>query len=261
MNMIKIGWGQRSITPAKPVLLAGQFHDRVANQVHDPVTVTAMAIEGASAEGKQAEQAVWVSCDLIGIEDEIQAGVRERLKKAIPALAPELVIINATHTHTAPGLNGFDTKRIRPYLTVHKHYPQIMTSEEYSDFVMEQIAEAVQEAWLGRQPGALSWAEGYAVLSHNRMVQFDDDSVVMYGDVRSVSFKGFAGPEDHRVEMMYTWDANGDLTGVMVNLACPAQMIEHESFISADYFAEVRDMVSQKWGSKRSCTGVDRCSG
>ncbi|MBP1990337.1 hypothetical protein [Paenibacillus eucommiae] len=261
MDTIKIGWGQRSITPTKPVLLAGQFHDRVADQVRDPVLVTAMAIEGGSADGKQGDHVVWVSCDLIGIENEIQVGVREKVRNAVSGLDPELVILNATHTHTAPGLNGFNEKRIRPYLTAHKNYPHIMSSGEYSEFIIEQIAEAVQEAWLGRQPGALSWAEGYAALGHNRMVKFDDESVVMYGDVRSVSFQGFSGPEDHRVEMMFTWDANRALTGVMLNLACPAQIIEHESFISADYFAEVRDMVGQKWGSNVRVLGLIGAAG
>lgn len=256
MESIKIGWGMRSITPDKPVLLAGQFHDRIADRVRDPVMVTAMAIEGADGE-----QAVMVSCDLVGIEDHILEGVRARLRNDIPELDSDLVILNVTHTHTAPTLKGFIESRVRPFLTCPREYPGIMTPDEYSDLVIGRIVEAVKEAWLGRRQGGLSWGEGYAAIGHNRMVLYHDGMAKMYGNVDSIFFKGFGGPEDHRVEMMFTWDQNIELTGIIVNMACPAQIIEHESFISADYISEVRELVKQKWGPSVHVLGTIGASG
>lgn len=256
METIKIGWGVRSITPDKPVLLAGQFHDRIADQVRDPVMVTAMALEGAGGE-----QAVMVSCDLVGIESHIQDGVRDRLRNEAPGLDPEVVILNVTHTHTAPVLKGYMESRVRPFLTHHREYTDIMTPAEYSDLVIGQIVEAVKEAWQGRKQGGLSWGEGYAAIGHNRMVLYHDGTAKMYGNVDSIFFKGFAGPEDHRVEMMFAWNRDNELTGILVNMACPAQIIEHESFISADYISEVRGLVKQKWGPSVHVLGMIGAAG
>ncbi|HPS52300.1 MAG TPA: hypothetical protein PLK08_01995, partial [Phycisphaerae bacterium] len=92
---VKIGWGQADITPSMPVLIAGQFCARVSESVLDPITITAMAIEGE-------DQAVMVSCDLVCIPDELRDEVRSRLKKAANGVDPMKVVFNATHTHTAP---------------------------------------------------------------------------------------------------------------------------------------------------------------
>ena len=43
-NKIKFGWAEGSITPDKRVRLAGQFYDRISQEVESPVTATALAI-------------------------------------------------------------------------------------------------------------------------------------------------------------------------------------------------------------------------
>ena len=46
MNQIKIGWSEVSIVPVgRTVNLAGQFFERITNQVETPISVTALAIE------------------------------------------------------------------------------------------------------------------------------------------------------------------------------------------------------------------------
>ncbi len=46
--------------------LVDQYHTRISSQVHDPLTVTALAIETKDEQGV-IDQAVWVSCDLVAI--------------------------------------------------------------------------------------------------------------------------------------------------------------------------------------------------
>ncbi|MDD5728477.1 MAG: hypothetical protein PHV59_07945, partial [Victivallales bacterium] len=42
---VKIGWASRDVTPAKPDLIVGASFQRVSKGVHDPLTLTALALE------------------------------------------------------------------------------------------------------------------------------------------------------------------------------------------------------------------------
>ena len=77
---ILIGWASNSITPTRPSILAGQFHARVAKNVNDPITSTALAIESGN------DQVIMVSCDLVAIRDGIQDRLRESLKSKLSDL-------------------------------------------------------------------------------------------------------------------------------------------------------------------------------
>jgi len=73
---IKVGWSQRDITPRGAVALRGQFNLRVATRVHDPLTLTALALEG------DGDHAVVVSMDLCGVDEEVFEGARRRWPSA-----------------------------------------------------------------------------------------------------------------------------------------------------------------------------------
>ncbi len=236
---MKIGWGRKDITPPGPVALAGQFYERIAHEARDPLMATALALEGADGE-----QTVLVSCDLIAIEKHVQLGVRARVRQLVPELDPTAIILNATHTHTAPYTYS-ESLWIPLFWT--RQPPEAMTPAAYSSFAIERIAEAVAEAWQSRSPGAISRGEGDAALGYNRRVVYDDGMASMYGKLDAEHFCGFGGPEDHRVDMLFTWDRSGELTGVVVNAACPAQINEGDRRVSADYFGEVRKLIQERW--------------
>lgn len=247
MGKVKIGWGTRSITPVKKVDLQGQFYSRVTAEVRDPLMATALALEGSDGEDSRA---VLVSCDLITIEDHIRDGVRDKIKQSIPDLDPAYLILNATHTHTGPATSSTNPFiKSLPEFGLPRSDPEAMTPEEYSELAIRQIAVAIEEAWNNRKEGALSWGNGYAAIGHNRRVLYDDGSARMYGKVNNPHFRGFNGPEDPRVELMYAWSPDRELTGIVLNVACTAQIIENETVISADYVGELRAMVKEKWGS------------
>ena len=71
----------------------------------------------------------------------------------------------------------------------------------------------------------------------------------MYGVCDDPSFKGFEGTSDHTVDMLYTWDLNGNLTGVAVNIPCPSQVYELHCFITADYWGPTRNAIREKLGN------------
>ncbi len=245
MGDLKIGWSMKNITPVEKVDLQGQIHSRITSTVKDPLMVTALALEGA---GGADSRAILVSCDLAAIENHIRDGVREIVKRKIPELNPAFVILSATHTHTGPKLYSANTYARDSSEWGSSPESDVMTPEKYSEFAIGNIADAIEEAWNNRREGALGWGEGYAAIAHNRRVLYDDGSVTMYGKVNSPHFRGFDGPEDPRVELMFTWSPDGGLTGILLNAACTAQIIENEKAISADYVGELRNKVKEKWG-------------
>lgn len=256
MATIKIGWSTKSITPQGLISLAGQFHERITDHVRDPLFATAMALEGNGAQGKGT---VLVGCDLIAIDKHITDGVREKVKQSVPDLDPMHVILNASHTHTGP-LLAQETRRF-PNLGYHKTIADIITPEQYSEFAIEKIAEAVKEAWEGRAPGGINTAEGYAALGFNRRAIYNNGTGVMYGQVNSVHFRGLGGPEDPRVAMLFTWDVKHELTGILFSAACTAQVMESISSISADYIGELRNLIAERWNMNVPVLGMIGAAG
>ncbi|HWR35186.1 MAG TPA: hypothetical protein VN622_04860, partial [Clostridia bacterium] len=225
-------WASVSITPDRPVALAGQFHTRVSRSVHDPVTATALALESGG------EQAVLVSLDVVAVSKDLLARVRARLKATLPELDGRKLLLNATHTHTAPEMREGNYE-----------IPEgVMTPSEFLEFLTDKVCGAVVEAWKARRPAGVSWALGHAVIGYNRRAVFADGRSTMYAKLDRPDFMGFEGYEDHALELMFFWTPERKLTGIGVNVACPSQVLEHQYFISADFWHDIRLELRQRYG-------------
>ena len=257
---IFIGWACKDITPDRPVNLYGQFHQRISERVHDPVTITALAMS------TEQDHAVMVSCDICTINSDILERCRDAIGRKTPGLDVSKVILNATHTHTAPSIRE----------GVYPPEPEgVMTASEYAGFFIRAVAEAVDMAWKRRKKGGVSWAYGHAVVGHNRRTSyFDtpgrrqggerssgriiDGSSIMYGRTDDPDFSHMEGYEDHGMEMLFTWDAKKRLTGMIINLACPSQETEMATYISADFWHDIREEGRKRCGRKLFILPVQR---
>ena len=233
-----IGWASESITPDLPVQLEGQHYERISERVRDPVTATALALEKAG--GPQGiEQAIILSCDLTHTTTDVLARLRERVAPLIPDFDVRYLFSAATHTHTSPMTReGF-------YLDPPDG---VMHPGEYVAFLVDRLAEIVSTAWRARAPGGVSWELGHAALGFNRRVMYDTGESRMYGDTATPHFVGLEGTSDHAIEMLFCWDGDERLTGIIVNPACPSQVVEGKHFISADYWSAARERVRETYG-------------
>ena len=236
-----VGWSTQNITPDRTVLVAGQFPARLSEGVLDSLTVTAMVLE--SKGETSSERAIFVSCDIIGIKSELLTAVQNQLKDLLPEIKPEEIILNATHTHTAP-LIGSETDSKSQYGIVL----EAMSPTECLKYVSEKIALAVVNAWNGRKPGGISYGLGHAVVGHNRLSVNLAGKSQMYGNTNKPDFSHMEGFEDHTVNLLYTWDDKSNLTGVVINVPCPSQVTESLHQISADYWHETRLEVRERLG-------------
>jgi hypothetical protein len=94
-----------------------------------------------------------------------------------------------------------------------------------------------------------------------RRVVYDDGQARMWGDTNHPNFTELEGGNDSGIELIYTYDENKELTGVVANIACPAQVVEHRSFISSDYWGKVRENLRRHFGKDIKVLGLCSAAG
>jgi hypothetical protein len=243
---LMIGWAQADLTPREPVLITGQFHARVSEGVHDPITATALALESATKE-RPADHAVIVSCDFVCVPDPLRDAVRARLS-GVAGLDPRKVFFHATHTHTGPELRAASAPGTSGFGLDVGVELQAMDVNRYVAWAVERLAEAVRRAWEARKPGGISFGLGQAVVGHNRRWTNFDGVSCMYGNTNDPRFSHIEGYEDHAVNLLFTHDRDGRMTGLVVNLACPSQVSENDYQLGADYWHEAREEIRRRHG-------------
>ena len=255
---LRIGWASADITPDEPVVLRGQFHARVSEGVMDPVTATALALESFGNDAV-ADWTIMVSLDLVSVSDELRDRVRERIGERLPELDSTKIFFSATHTHSAP---AFGARTLERDAALAEEYGwelplewadwgielDAMPGTEYREFAAGRIAEAVEQAWKRRRPGGIGFGLGHAVVGHNRLIVYDSGSSQMYGRTDQADFSHVEGYEDHAVNLLFTWDADEELTGVVINIACPSQVSESIYQISADFWHDTREELRSRLG-------------
>ena len=265
MSKLRFGWAERSITPDKKISLAGQFAERISEYVEKPLTVTALAVDSTD------EQMVLVSCDLAAVAVNLVEDVRKALAGNGAGLDPQKVIMSAIHTHTGPvypekeyvdlhlGMGHNFRSLIESELPPDRKYvesahvtanPEIAIPEETYDLLVERITAAVLEAWNGRRPGSFSNAFGRAVVGMCRRAAYSDGSAQMWGDTNTAVFEALEGGNDSGIELMYVFGETGQLTGIVANLACPAQCVQHRHFVSPDFWGEVKMLLRKHFGEQ-----------
>ncbi|MFK5924697.1 MAG: hypothetical protein QM496_21175 [Verrucomicrobiota bacterium] len=232
-----IGQATTDITPPLPVALAGQMHTRIAKEIETPVTASVVVLE-KTVEGKKSEQTILISCDLVAIREGVLEGFRAKLKEVEPEIDLDKIVINATHTHTAPVMNE----------GTYNIPENIIQPTAYREFLYDKLTKMTAEAWKNRKPGGVSWGLGHAVVAHNRRIVYTDGHAQMYGKTALPSFKKLEGAEDHGVEVLFFFDADKKLTAAAVNVACPGQEVESRSAVNSDYWHEVREQLRQVHG-------------
>ena len=273
MSKILIGWGERSLVPEKKVSLAGQFYERISQFVETEITATALAIES------NGDSMIMVSADMTSIPEYLLSRVRKKIANEIPDFDPMKLMIAATHTHTSHTLADPDacdkkaeiagTKGIlAEYMPPEKEYKPLVTADdsvidpkEATIFVADRISEAVVAAWKSRKRGYYANEFGRAAVGMCRRVVYDDGTAAMWGDSNTANFVSMEGGNDSGIELLYTFDEKKKITGVVANIACPSQILEQRSFISADYWGRAKANIRKALGDDVYLLGLGGAGG
>lgn len=248
MSQIKIGWAARQIAIEENVCLFGQMHLRVSQGILDPNMTTALVLD--SGEG----HVIFCCCD---IEAHRYDSIQRTIDKVValrPEIDPGSIVMNVTHSHTAGS--------ICPTAKESPDGIPLYDGLKYREFVAQQSADAIVEAWDNRKEGGISYGYGYAVVGHSRRVWYSVDKgsngkelvvapnghAMMYGKTNDPAFSHYEAGADHFLNLMFTYDAAGKVTGAIVNVPCPSQVVENFYKQSADYWHDVRQLVKETFG-------------
>ena len=242
-EILKAGWGTADITPTRTSELFGQYYRRVAKSVRDPLSVTALAMEQACVDPAQG-QAILVSCDQAMVDRMLLATVREKLGKQIPDFEASRLVISATHTHNAPAADD--------PLKWWQHDPTLLSMEEFRHLLLDALAAAAAQAWKSRADAHIGAASCLASVGHCRRPLYLDGSSEMYGATDRPDFIGMEGGQDDTVGLIGVWTGKGELTGLLVNVVCPSQVMEATYVVTADMFGEMRRQLRERLGKNVS---------
>ena len=259
MSKLQFGWSEVSITPDKKISLAGQFAERISEYVEKPLTATALAVSN------EEDQMVLVSVDLGSLGWSLLQAVRERLAGNTVGLDPMKIIIAAIHTHTGPVYRSRSRQPsdvslrqlLESLLPAGKKYvekvnvssnPEIASPDEVTELLTERLTQVILEAWANRADGSYVNAFGRAAVGMCRRAAYSDNTAQMWGETNTAVFDALEGGSDTGIELLYVYNADNELTGVLANLACPAQCVQHRLFVSPDFWGEAKKLIREKLG-------------
>ncbi len=248
---IKIGWAKRSIVPSEGIApITGQFYLRVSLGQRTPMLASAMVMENGS------DAVIFVSADMVSVPAHLLRNVVETLKKEAPEIPADKIIANATHTHAGPSANG-------PEDTPYPNTVDFIKRREMSEFLTRQFVDAIKEAWAKRDFGSIAYGYGHAMTGYSRRSVYLDDvskrdagrpgiamngRAKMYGKTNDDMFDGYEAGTDTFINLMYTFDKNGKLTGAVINVPCPSQTCGTVWELHASFWHNVREKLAAKYG-------------
>lgn len=265
MAKIKMGWAEVDITPNQKISLYGQFYERISDVIESRLYATAFALESNN------EQMIICSCDLTNIAQNLNTMVKERLKDKLP-ISTDKVILSAIHTHTS-----YDYKQVRTLPMAMNYLKTVlpkdmeyisntsgekaMDKEVALNFLADKIAEAVLLAWENRTEGFFQCGFGRAAVGMCRRAVYNDGSAKMWGETNLANFSHLESGNDSGIELIYTFDKNKNINGVIANIACPAQVVEQRYFISSDYWGKVKENLEKHFGKRIFVLGLCSAAG
>ncbi len=202
---LKVGTAKTDITPPMGFSMRGYYSERLASSVHDELYARALVLD----DGKN--KLVLVICDNIVPYAEVNKKVRKTIHDEL-GIAPENIIINATHTHTGPHL-----------------------IEPYDKILSVKIADAIRIANQRLEPAAIKAGIGREEhISFNRRFLMRDGTVRCNPPILSPDIVKPMGPIDPEIGIFYITTLDGKPIATFVNFAMHLDTVGGTE-ISADY--------------------------
>ena len=210
------------ITPPVGVTLMG-YGRRPSESVGHPLRAEALACEG--------EDAGWIliCADVCAFSSPLANVVREQIGPRT-GLAPEAVMLTATHTHSGP------------YVTDALWSEDSELESDYFKTLRDKLVNVAERAWQARSPCTLAYAKTSAPeLGSNRRVQkADGDWTNEWSDPE----RQHTGYFDPTVELVGVRREDTTLQTLLVNFGChPVCFGGQSRAISGDYVSYLKDSL------------------
>lgn len=196
------GAAQKNINPDKDSLyMAGGKPNRPFIDVHDSLYVKAIYIEN------KTENIVILTFDCIGLMYPALLEIRNDIKKHLPSVNPEHIVISSTHTHAGPDVVGI----------WGKDFAHSGVNPAHMQKIVSQSVAAIKEAVRKKEPCTIEYASG----------SFGEEWV-----------KNISEPDelDRQLSVLRFNDRRSKHIATLTNFAChPTIMDDATTKASADY--------------------------
>ena len=208
----KVGVAAVDITPKEPAWTAGYGTSTLkpSEKVVLPIFAKAMVLEDTAGA-----RMVMVTLDLIGVQRKTRDGVERKVAERYQ-LPPESILLNASHTHTAPALTAGGI--INPAYAAK--------AVAYADALEDRIVEVVGQALAASGPARLHYVRARAGFAMNRRLPVGNS----FGNSPYPD-----GPVDHDVPVLKVTAADGKLKALLFGYACHNTATGRYLVISGDY--------------------------
>ena len=200
--MFEAGFGTADITPEPGMPLSGfAFREnKPSTRIEDPIKVKALAIS------KDGDLFLIVSYELLGVSEELDGYVREKLNETFPDIyRDENCVLTAVHTHSAPivaRLAGEDEPDLN-----------------YIRLISEQTLKAVKDAVTTLEPVEVYVSKKEILdLTYNRRAILEDGRVSMALNPNEKVIE--RGPVDHTLSLLVFKNNLGKIIGGISHFAC-----------------------------------------
>jgi hypothetical protein len=216
----KAGTAKINITPESPLWMAG-FAARTHpadGKLHD-LWIKALALEDANGL-----RSVLVTADLLGLPKDLSDRIRQELKNQFN-LSKSQIILNSSHTHSAPVLQN----------ALVDIYPlddiQIKAVRDYSNHLVNQFISLVGDAMGKLEPVKLYSGNGVSRFQVNRR---NNDANTLH---RASEING---PSDYAVPVIKVENGSGEIMAIAFGYACHPTVLSGYEW-SGDYpgFAQI----------------------
>ncbi len=212
---LRAGAATANITPWLGIAIPGSFRPRYAEDVDDELLAKALVIDNGEI------RVAMVTCDLIAVPQKVVDTAKARIAERCE-IAPEHVMVNATHTHTAAGiadLLGVDEDR------------------EYTEWLPLKIADAVELAVRRLRPARVGFASvDEDRIAFHRRWHMVDGTVRMNPGRNNPDLVEPVGPTDPELAMMYVEGVDGTPISAAASFSLHYVGTDNGQAISPDYF-------------------------
>lgn len=206
-DMWKAGVARTVITPSQPMGMSGYAsRDRPSEGTLHDLWAKALVIEDA-----EANRAVIVTLDLVGISGELSSTICDRLQ-SLYDLDRSQIALATSHTHSGPIIG--DLTRFIYFLDDEQN----KLVDQYATYLSDQIVAVVGEALSDIAPATLQHGMGSATFAVNRRNNIEADVPELRKNNQ------LQGPFDHEMPVL-TVRRDGELSAILFGYACHATVL------------------------------------
>lgn len=202
-----VGVSAVDITPPVGMWLAGYaMRDKPAESVIHPLWVKAVALQD-----KQGRKGVIVGSDILGFTRELSERIKQRVKRDL-GIPPESVLLNSSHTHSGPVIEG----SLMPLYPI-EGTEQVEKIRNYTADFEEKVFLAIQGAVSDQKPARLYYGKGVVRFALNRRNNKESEIESLFE---------FKGPVDHSVPVFVVRSTvNDEIITIIFGYACHATVL------------------------------------